>query len=105
MKWNVLFFLLALLLPPAFVSAEEESWGKGTEKGDKASSRIISSPLIYYTPETNLAFGLAGSFLFREANALPGNRPSVISPLLIYTLNRQFKAQISSDICRREITS
>ena len=98
MKWNVLFFLLALLLPPAFVSAEEESWGKGAEKDDKASSRIISSPLLYYTPETNLAFGLAGSFLFREANALPGNRPSVISPLLIYTLNRQFKAQISSDI-------
>lgn len=98
MKWNVLFFLLALLLTPTFASAEEEGTAKGDEKNVKANSRIISSPLLYYTPETNLAFGLAGSYLFREADALPENRPSVISPLLIYTLNKQFKAQVSSDI-------
>jgi outer membrane protein assembly factor BamA len=98
MKWNVPFILLALLLAPAVASAKEESPAKGDEKSDKTNSRIISSPFLYYTPETNMAFGLAGSFLFRESDTLPENRPSVISPLIIYTLNKQFKTQISSDI-------
>lgn len=98
MKWNVPFFLLALLFAPIFAAAEEESRTIGDKQSDKANSRIISSPFLYYTPETNLAFGLAGSYLFREADSLPENRPSVISPLFIYTLNKQFKAQISSDI-------
>ncbi len=68
------------------------------KKEEKKKGRIIGAPLVYYTPETKMAFGLAGSYLFRLSKKDKEIRPSTISPLLIYTLNKQFKAQVKTDL-------
>jgi outer membrane protein assembly factor BamA len=64
-------------------------WAKEDEK---KKNRLILSPVMYYSPETSLAFGGAGSYIFR----LPGNKkskiPSSISSIFIYTLKKQFRA-------------
>jgi len=64
----------------------------------KKKSRIIFSPLVFYTPETRIAFGAAGSLIFRPSASKKKTRPSSISPLIIYTQEKQFKAILSTRI-------
>lgn len=75
-----------------------DSGRKTDEISDPTKNRVIASPLFYYTPETNLAIGVVGSFLFRDPNARSSTPPSVVSPIFIYTLNKQFRAQVTGDI-------
>jgi outer membrane protein assembly factor BamA len=82
-------FLLIIAFCLGLLSAEEE---------DKCKNRLIFSPLMYYTPETRLAFGGAGSYIFRLAGCQGSTRPSSVSPLVIYTLEKQFKALVKSEL-------
>jgi outer membrane protein assembly factor BamA len=70
-----------------------------TEK--KCKKRIIAAPIVYYTPETKLAFGGAGSYIFRMGGCkddTADTRPSSISPVTIYTANKQFSVQLKADL-------
>ncbi len=82
-------FLLIIAFCLGFLSAKEES---------KCKNRLIFSPLMFYTPETRLAFGGAGSYIFRIAGCQGSTRPSSISPLVIYTLEKQSRALVKSDL-------
>ncbi len=64
----------------------------------KSTKRTILSPIIFYSPETKLAFGGVGSYIFRLSKKNDSTRPSNISPLAIYTLNKQFKLQVKSEM-------
>lgn len=66
------------------------------EPNQKSKSRVIFSPIVYYTPETRMAYGAAGSYIFRLGRARKDMRPSTLSPVLIYTQERQFFAQFKS---------
>lgn len=88
-----------LLLPAAEKiddRAEEDSKTRALVK--KCKNRIIASPILFYTPETRLAFGGAGSYVFRLAECAENTRPSSISPVVIYTLEKQFKVQLGADL-------
>ena len=98
MKGRALFVLLAMFRVLASGSDGGDSGRKTDGIADQTKNRLITSPLIYYTPETNLAFGVAGSYLFRDSNARAATPPSVVSPIFIYTLNKQFRVQVTSDI-------
>jgi outer membrane protein assembly factor BamA len=82
-------FLLIIACCLGFLSAEEEK---------ECKNRIIFSPLMFYTPETRLAFGGAGSYIFRLAGCKGSTRPSSVSPLVIYTLEKQFRALVKSEL-------
>ncbi|MCU0286209.1 MAG: BamA/TamA family outer membrane protein [Acidobacteria bacterium] len=67
----------------------------------KIPDRIIGAPIIYYTPETHLAFGAAGSYISRLGRSIKDTRPTTISPIIIYTQKKQFKTQLNTDIYLR----
>ncbi len=65
----------------------------------KCKNRIVASPFVFYTPETSVAFGAAGSYVFRLAGCeSKTTRPSSLSPVFIYTLKKQMKLQLSTDL-------
>lgn len=82
-------FLLIIACCLGYLWAEEQN---------KCKSRLIFSPLMYYTPETRIALGGAGSYIFRLAGCQGSTRPSSVSPLVIYTTEKQFRALVKSDL-------
>jgi hypothetical protein len=108
-------FLVLLILVCSFVvtSAEADDEAKGEAKNEatttgkklqvpalekQSKDRIIGAPILFYTPETRLAYGAAGSYIFRMRGCKNDSRPSSISPILIYTQEKQFKAQVNADM-------
>ena len=67
-------------------------------KDKKKKSRIIAAPVAFYSPETSVGLGGAGSYIFRMAGKETNTRPSSISPLAIYTFKKQFIAQLNTDL-------
>lgn len=61
-------------------------------------NQLLFLPFLYYTPETDLAFGGASSYIFRTSKKNPALRPSSISPLLVYTLKQQFRFELLTNI-------
>lgn len=54
----------------------------------------VVSPLVFYTPETHLAFGITSVFYTRFEKEDYGGRPSAIHPFVGYTQNKQFFAEV-----------
>jgi len=71
---------------------------KKEEQSKNCKNRIVGAPVIYYTPETRLAYGGAASFVTRFWGCENGTRPSSFSPLMIFTQERQFKALLKNEI-------
>jgi hypothetical protein len=53
-------------------------------------SKIITAPIISYSPETNLGFGLGAKYLFKFKGSGNETRTSNMPVSLLYTLNNQF---------------
>ncbi len=74
----------------------------GQEAEEDASepklSGLIPIPVIYYTPETKLAFGVAAQYYYRPEGADLSARPSTLTPVFIYTTNGQILAEFHSDL-------
>lgn len=56
---------------------------------------IAPLPVVYYTPETRLAYGASLSFFVQPD---PERRPSSFFPILVYTQNKQMIAKVDYDI-------
>jgi len=69
----------------------------GENKTDKGGG-ILISPILYYQPETRIAFGLAGNVVFRLSKKGKRKRPSIIAPLFIYTQNKQIRGLVKADL-------
>ena len=94
----LLIMTLGLVLLPAAETENPEVEDKGTEAlVKKCKKRIVGAPIVFYTPETTLGFGAAGSLIFRFAGCDKNTRPSSISPVLIYTLEKQFRGLLKGD--------
>lgn len=104
---KIFLFLLIVVCSFFVISAEDEAKGDGEAKTtqkelnvpplEKSKDRVIGAPILFYTPETRLAYGAAGSYIFRMSGGKTA-RPSSISPILIYTQEKQFKAQVNTDM-------
>lgn len=81
---------LTLLLTLS-ASAEDEA---GLHEEDGKIS-VAPLPIVFYTPETGTAFGVALNVFRRPRGAAEDARPSTITPLLIYTLKEQIVAVLS----------
>ena len=63
-----------------------------------STGSFVFLPILYHTPETDLAYGIMLQYNFREANSAPASRPSVIMPIVIYTQKNQFIGQLSYEL-------
>ncbi len=96
MKAKYMLILLLTTQMFLFVLSAERTEAAGKEKEFK--NRIIAAPIVFYTPETSLAFGAGGAYIFRSPKHNPETtRPSAIAPSVIYTLKKQFRAQFSTE--------
>jgi len=86
--------LLLLALAPAAPLSGQET---GTVPEQKRSG-ILFIPVLYYTPETKTAFGVAAQYYYRERGSEMSGRPSTIVPAVIYTQKNQIMADISGQL-------
>lgn len=57
-------------------------------------------PVVYYTPETQFAFGTKLIHVRQAKGSYPTDRPTVYSPTLIYTTQKQIITSFSADVWR-----
>ncbi|MGE5340560.1 MAG: BamA/TamA family outer membrane protein [Candidatus Omnitrophota bacterium] len=97
----LLFFLtLVVFLSPVRAEGSASDDSVPPPKA-KSKNRFIGSPLVYYSPETRIAFGAAGTYIIRFSGTDDKTRPSSIAPIVIYTQEKQFKSEIKTDIYTR----
>jgi outer membrane protein assembly factor BamA len=91
---------LALALAMLFWLPPGQTLGQETEgeASEPKRSGLVPIPVLYYTPETKLAFGIAAQYYFRPAGAGLEARPSTLTPVFIYTTNSQVVAEFYSDL-------
>lgn len=70
---------------------QEESAGDSTRQ----RKGLAYLPIIYYTPETKLAFGGGTLFYSRETK---NERPSTVTATLVYTLNKQIIGEVTTGL-------
>lgn len=56
---------------------------------EEIGTSIVPLPVLFYTPETKLAFGGALTVLYRPEGSTVLDRPSTFTPVLVYTTRNQ----------------
>ena len=85
--------LLLCLLAAAPSLAQEEEPAPADTTEEQASFGWIAYPYIFFSPETNLAFGGGGIVYFRFSPD-PEIKPSTITPSFYYTVNDQYDVTV-----------
>jgi len=93
---KLIFGLLVLTYLGSICCYGQSSLGKDSEKPIKTRS-LSFYPIIYYSPETRMAYGGTLQAIFRHKDAEPSARPSSLTPVFIYTQNRQVVSTLESD--------
>jgi hypothetical protein len=91
---TAVFWLIAVLIPCTLLAGTEYQ----QEQASKYRTRFLPLPVLFYRPQTSLAFGAQVKTIFRLGKNKELARPSTISPEVIYTFNKQFITKIISDI-------
>ena len=86
------YILVALLSISTFAQAQE------TTLDSIRKSKKYGIPIISYSPETSLRFGLVGIYLFRANNKNLNTQLSSLRTPITYTINRQIKLALSYDV-------
>jgi hypothetical protein len=93
---TVISFIL-LALHPVYSEEIHKEENHAPLKLGKSAVNIIY-PIAYYSPETRIAAGFQFNHIFHPGRKKPASRPSRIIPTLIYTQNKQIKAEIRTDL-------
>ncbi len=97
--WVVGAALLILAAQPILGTSVAQE--KSPEKAPQKTSGFNILPVLFYTPETKLAFGVGAIYYFRLTEDPEVKRPSNISALLIYTQRKQFSIKLNPDFYLR----
>jgi len=75
------------------------SFGQETPEKEKDQKKrgIFVVPVVYYTPETKIAFGAVGMFYYRPSK-VQKSRPSSIKASFVYTQTKQYRFEISPEL-------
>jgi outer membrane protein assembly factor BamA len=92
----VAFLLLGAVRIPALPSRPEEKPPSAARK-----TGLAVAPVVYYTPETRLAFGAGGLAYFSLTRDESVSRPSNIAFSAIYTQNKQYTFDLNPDFYLR----
>jgi hypothetical protein len=88
-----LVLILTVLLGAPAAAADETAPGS-----DSYKSKFSGLPFVYFSPETNLAFGLGGVYNFRAGQHKERTRTSSIWAYGTYTLAKQYSLLIKPEI-------
>jgi outer membrane protein assembly factor BamA len=92
---------LAASTTPALAASQEEA-KKRNEKAEKQKqdkkSGIAVLPVVFYTPETKLAFGVGGLYYFPLTSDKAVDRPSNIAFSGVYTQKKQTSIELNPDL-------
>lgn len=86
------YILVALLSLSTFAQAQESALDSIRK------SKKYGIPIISYSPETSLRFGLVGIYLFRTNNKNLNTQLSTLRTPITFTINGQIKLALSYDI-------
>ncbi|MBN1197317.1 MAG: BamA/TamA family outer membrane protein [Candidatus Aminicenantes bacterium] len=99
---KIIFVLWVIVCLLTFASGmranDDDSDQSHTQKVESAARRLIYSPIAFYSPETNLAYGAAGSLVFRISPGQGRNRPSSIGAVFIHTQRNQLQLAMTNDV-------
>jgi len=107
LRWiSPLALVAALLAGVPAPAAGQATSGPGTGTQDlplvvapkPSKPYLLIVPIVYYTPETRLAFGAGGSFNLTLGKADTKTRPTSVSFGLTYTLNKQMLLVVKPEI-------
>ncbi len=84
-----------LLVAVACLQASAQEPGDTT--GAPKRNGLVFIPVLYYSPETKIAFGAALQYYFRESGSRADSRPSTLVPVLIYTQRNQIVALLAAE--------
>ncbi len=93
--WPVLPVLCALA---GGVLAAEMPLAGEPEREEERGPTLIPFPFVYYTPETETAFGATVGYYFRTAQDSTRDWPSSLAPVVIYTQKKQFITALGGDV-------
>jgi len=96
MRAKFLLFAGVFIISLSNVSGAEDEQKKEEKKSRESSFFVL--PVIFYTPETRLAFGAGGGYYFRAARGDPATRLSRLDGFFIYTLRKQFRVTLMPEI-------
>jgi len=86
-------FILVLSLLSKEIIAEKIDWQTIMEHPDsflgKRNFYFFPSPIVYYTPETKLAYGLGFSAILRNPKDTVNKKPSTFGANIVFTQNKQ----------------
>jgi hypothetical protein len=86
---------------PAVGTGIQEKAGQETEqaadKEKEKTSGIVAVPVVFYTPETKLAFGAGGIYYFALTGDKAVTRPSSVSFSGVYTQLKQSTVEVNPD--------
>lgn len=94
-----LLWLFLSLVPSTHLSGQATD-----EDPERKPSGFMFIPVLYYTPETKTAFGVAAQYYHRERGSELSSRPSSIVPAFIYTQESQIIADISGELYWKQET-
>lgn len=101
--WKYSFVvLLGLVLLAPQTHAQNRFLDYFKPSADPYKGRFIPVPLLTYSPETSLGFGITGQYLFRFRNTDSTSNLSVAGLTLMYTLRRQFIVHPNWDLFLRD---
>ena len=92
--WAVFIFCLQ---PSLRVSAAPDLSREEAGETKEKTSGLAFLPVIYYTPETKLAFGAGGLYYFRLTEDKTVDRPSNIGFIAVYTQRKQLSFELNPD--------
>lgn len=95
---GILYVTLVILFmyPSVLGSSDIPEQEKIKEEGEK--NQLLALPIVYYTPETRIAFGLGGIYYLRSLKDKAKGHPSTLLMDIIYTQEKQFIAEITPDL-------
>lgn len=80
------------------INIEAETGEKTVKKTKAYKPGITIVPLLYYTPETRIAFGAGGNINYRLGPNKKKARPSSLWLTAIYTQNKQYQLSLKPEI-------
>jgi len=90
---------LLLICAAALPASSQEAGGQAPPAASSSDKPyFIVLPVVYYTPETRVAFGAAGEYNFSFDGGARDTRPSSLGFIFIYTQNRQTQLEMKPEI-------
>jgi outer membrane protein assembly factor BamA len=100
--WTIYASALATALVGSFwLPLAACAQGEDVAEQDSTSTpgnTLVPLPVLFYMPETGVGFGGLATYYFRTSGGGVEERPSSVTPILVYTAKKQVIAQLEGEV-------